>query len=68
MSHYAFSLCRFLMDGGLLTNRISLLTMGHSPIRQTFEFRKSISTAGKSILNFIQLSSLVAKNCKMSKI
>ena len=42
--------------------------MDHSPIRQTFEFGKSISTAGKSILNFIQLSSLVAKYCKMWKI
>ena len=26
----------------------------HSPIRQTFDFGKSISTAEKSILNFIQ--------------
>ena len=43
-------------------------SMDHSPIRQSFEFGKSISTAGKSILNFIQLSSLVAKYCKMWKI
>ena len=39
--------------------------MDHSPIRQTFKFGKSISTAAKSSLNFIQLSSLVAKYCKM---
>ena len=42
--------------------------MDHSPIRQTFEFGKSIGTAGKSILNFMQLSSLVAKYCKIWKI
>ena len=40
------------------------VVMDHSPIRQTFEFGKSISTAGKSILNFIQLSSLVANIVK----
>ena len=34
----------------------------------TFEFGKSISIAEKSILNFIQFSSLVAKYCKMGKI
>ena len=27
--------------------------MDHCPIRQTFEFRKSINTIGKSVLNFI---------------
>ena len=32
--------------------------MDHSPIRQTFEFGKSISAVRKSILNLIQLSSL----------
>ena len=42
--------------------------MEHSLSRQTFEFGKSISTAGKSILNFIQLSSFVGKHCKMWKI
>ena len=42
--------------------------MDHSPIRQTFELGKSISTAGKSILNFIQFLCLVAKYCKMWKI
>ena len=42
--------------------------MDHSPIQQTFEFGKSISTAEKSILNFRQLSRLVAKYCKMWKI
>ena len=42
--------------------------MDHSPIRQTFEFGNSIRTAGKSILDFIQLSSLVTKYCKMWKI
>ena len=47
---------------------ISALLMDDSPISQTFEFGKSISTAGKSILNFIQLPSLVAKYCKMWKI
>ena len=39
--------------------------MDYSPIRQSFEFGKSISTTGKSILNFIELSSLVAKYRKM---
>ena len=37
-----------------------LKLMNHAPIRQTFEFGKSISTAGKTTLNFIKLSSLVA--------
>ena len=47
--------------------RHASLTLGSNgpfPYRQTFEFGKSISTAGKSILNFKQLSSLVAKYCK----
>ena len=49
-------------------NSISQLpVMDHSPIRQTFEFGKSISTAGKSIFNFMQLSSLVAEYCKCGK-
>ena len=30
--------------------------MDHSPIRQTFELGKVISTAGKSIINFVKLS------------
>ena len=38
------------------------------PIKQTFEFGKSISTAGKSILHFIQLSSLVVKFEKYSPV
>ena len=42
--------------------------MDHSLIQQTFEFGKSISTAEKSILNFIQLPRLVAKYCKMWEI
>ena len=42
--------------------------MDHSPSRQSFEFGKSISTAGKSILNFKQLSSVFAKYCEMGKI
>ena len=41
--------------------------MDHFPIRQTLEFGKSICTAGKSILNFIQLSSLVANIVKCGK-
>ena len=41
--------------------------MDHSPITQTFEFGKSVSTAGKSILNLIHLSSLAAKYCKTGK-
>ena len=45
-----------------------LVTMDHSPIQQTFEFGKSISTAGKSILNFTQLLGLVVKYFKMWKI
>ena len=45
--------------------RILKYRIDHSPIRQSFEFGKSISTAGKSIVNFIQLSSLVAKYCKV---
>ena len=39
-----------------------------SPYLTNFEFGKSIRTAGKGILNFIQLSTLVAKYCKMRKI
>ena len=39
--------------------------MYHSPIKQTFEFGKPISTAGKSILNLLQLLSLVAKYCNI---
>ena len=46
---------------------VSPTPMDHSPISQSFEFGKSISTAGKSILNFVQLSSLAAKYCKMWK-
>ena len=42
--------------------------MNHSPIRQTFELGKFISTAGKSILNLAQLGSLVEKYHKMWKI
>ena len=44
------------------------VTMDHSPIRQTFEFGKSISTAGKSSLNFIGLSSFVGRYFRMPKI
>ena len=40
----------------------------HSPIRQTFELGKFISTADKSILNLVRLRSLVTKYCKMWKI
>ena len=43
-------------------------SIDHSLIRQTFEFGKSISTVEKSILNLIQLLSLVAKYCKIGKI
>ena len=43
-------------------------SMDHSTIRQTFEFGQSISTAGKNILNFIQLSPFVAEDCKMWKL
>ena len=42
-------------------------SMDHSAIKQTFEFGKSISAAEKSILNFIQLSSLLANYCKCGK-
>ena len=42
--------------------------MDHSPIRQTFELGKFISTAGKSIINLVKLCSLVVKCCKMRKI
>ena len=35
--------------------------MDHSPIRQTFELGKFISTAGKSIINLVKLLSLVEK-------
>ena len=48
-----------------ISSTIKTPKMDHSPIRQSFEFGKSISAAGKSILNFIQLPSLVAKYCKM---
>ena len=44
-------------------------TMDHTPIiRQTSEFGKSNSTAGKSILNFIQSSSLGANIVKYSPV
>ena len=39
----------------------------HSRIRQTFEFGKSIGTAGKSIVNFAQLSRLVQNIVKCGK-
>ncbi len=42
--------------------------MDHSPIRQTFELRKFISTARKSVLNLVKLGSLVAKYRKVWKI
>ena len=45
-----------------------IVIVDHSPIGQTFEFGKSISIAGKSILNFIQLSCLVAKYYEIWKI
>ncbi len=32
-----------------------MITMDHSPIRQTFEVGKFISTAGKSITNLVKL-------------
>ena len=51
--------------GALLEKVYISNSMDHSPIKQTFEFRKSISTARKSVLNFIQLSIFVAKYCKM---
>ena len=41
------------------------VAMDHSPIRQTFELGKFISTAGKSIINLVKLRSLVAKYRKM---
>ena len=41
--------------------------MDHSPIRQTFIFENNFSTVGKSVLNLVKLSSLVAKYCKLSK-
>ncbi len=31
------------------------VAMNHSPIRQTFELGKFISTAGKSIINLVKL-------------
>ena len=42
--------------------------MDHSPIRQTFELGKFISTARKSIIDLVQLRSLVEKYRKMWKI
>ncbi len=44
------------------------MQMDHSPIRQTFELGKFISTAGKSIINLVKLCSLVEKYRKMWKI
>ena len=41
--------------------------MDHSPIRQTFEVGKFISTAGESIINLVKLGSLVEKYRKMWK-
>ncbi len=43
-------------------------SMDHSPIRQTFELGKFISTAGTSIINLVKLRSLVEKYRKMWKI
>ena len=39
--------------------------MDHSPIRQTSELEKFISTAGKSMINLVKLGSLVEKYRKM---
>ncbi len=41
-----FNFCRYF---------ITQNTMDHSPIRQTFELGKFISTAGKSIINLVKL-------------
>ncbi len=41
--------------------------MNHSPIRQTFELGKFISTAGKSILNLVKLESFVENIIKCGK-
>ena len=69
VSHPVISLIkREIHRTPLQTSKQAFEAMDHSPIRQTFEFEKSISTAGKSILDFMQLSSLVAKYCKMWKI
>ena len=42
--------------------------MDHSPIRQTFELGKFISTAGKSIISLVKWCILVEKYRKMWKI
>ncbi len=42
--------------------------MDHSPIRQSSELGKFISTAGKTIINLVKLRSLVEKYRKMWKI
>ncbi len=42
--------------------------MDHSPIRQTFELGKFISTAGKSIINLVKLRRLGEEYRKMWKI
>ena len=39
----------------------------HFPVRQTFQFGKSTSIAGKSILNFTQLSSWLQNIVKCGK-
>ncbi len=41
-------------DAILLLEIPSFFLMDHSPIRQTFELGKFISTAGKSILNLVK--------------
>ncbi len=33
----------------------NIVSMDHSPIRQTFELGKFISTAGKSIINLVKM-------------
>ena len=48
--------------------RVIESVMDHSPIRQTFELGKFISTAGKSIINLVNLRSLVEQYRKMWKI
>ncbi len=59
-------ICLAEYDFGL-RNKMDEL-MDHSPIRQTSELGKFISTAGKSIINLVKLGSLFEKYRKMWKI
>ena len=56
MQHYPSDSAIFTSHPTVIRPQLLVFEMEwtHSPIRQTFDFGKSISTAEKSILNFVQ--------------